>query len=279
MPLKTYFLTSEIIPFAETGPLAHFSKYVPIRLQVHQHDIRLTAPKYGFISERKYILREVIRLRKIECQMRDEVLVASAKSAFIPRTRVQVYFMEHDEWFQPLTPLLYKSRNGRPLADNTDRFAFFSKTSLNMLTHLFWRPDVVVCNSWQSAYVPILYNQLYAEQDFYRDIKTVQVIHSLDSYSQISREIYDKLGVTLPDEIEGEIVNSLAVASLFADLVIVADDGSSRLSKELSRNSHFQSIQDRISEKLVSVVCEDSSEENYTAAADEIHGLLQDRFL
>lgn len=279
MSLKTYFLTSEIIPFAETGPLAHFSKFVPIRLQEHDHDIRLTAPKYGFISERKYILREVIRLRKIECQMRDEVLVASAKSAFIPQTRVQVYFMEHDKWFQPLSPLLYKSRNGRPLADNDDRFAFFSKTSLSMLTHLFWRPNVVICNNWQSAYVPILYRQLYSEQEFYQDIKTVQIIHSLDNYGQVSRETYDKLGVSLPEEIADKEVNVLAVSSLFADLVIVADDASGSLSKELSGNSHFQSIQDKIEEKRVSVVCEDASQDSYNVVADEIHGILRDRFV
>ncbi|MFQ6676395.1 MAG: glycogen/starch synthase [Fidelibacterota bacterium] len=279
MPLKTYFLTSEIVPFSETGPLAHFSKFVPIRLQEHEHDIRLTAPKYGFISERKYILREVIRLRKIECQMKDEVLVASAKSAFIPKTRVQVYFMEHDRWFQPLSPLLYKSRNGRPLADNGDRFAFFSKTSLNMLTHLFWRPNVVLCNNWQSSFVPILYRQLYAQHDFYREIHTVQIIHSLDTYGQVSRKIYDRLGVTLPDEITDDRVNSLAVAALFADLVIVIDDPSSKLSKELSRRSHFQSIRDKIAGKLVSVVRKDTSQENYNDVADEIHAILQDRFV
>ncbi|MFQ6616717.1 MAG: glycogen/starch synthase [Fidelibacterota bacterium] len=279
MSLKTYFLTSEIIPFAETTSLAHFSKFVPIRLQEHEHDIRLTAPKYGFISERKYILREVIRLRKIECQMRDEVLVASAKSAFIPQTRVQVYFMEHDRWFQPLNPLLYKSRNGRPLADNGDRFAFFSKTSLSMLTHLFWRPNVVICNNWQSAFVPILYTQLYAEQEFYQDIKTVQIIHSLDAYGQVSREIYDKLGVSLPEDTPENEVNVLAVASLFADLVIVVDDASGTLGKELSRDSHFQSIQDKVAGKQVSIVCEDTSQDNYNVVADEIHRILQHRFV
>ncbi|MFQ6673330.1 MAG: glycogen/starch synthase [Fidelibacterota bacterium] len=278
MPLKTYFLTSEIMPFSETCSLAHFSKFVPIRLQEHEHDIRLTAPKYGFISERKYILREVIRLRQIECEMGEEVVLASAKSAFIPQTRVQVYFMEHPDWFQPLTPLLYKSRNGRPLADNDRRYGFFGKTALNMLTHLFWRPDVIVCNGWQSAFVPILYRQLYARNDFYKDIKTVQVIHSLDNYSQVGRATYDLLGVTLPDDVEGDTVNSLLVASLLADLVIVLDYPETKVSRELSRAPQFQSSYKAIEKKLKTIAIKDTSQDSYNVVADEIHTLLQERF-
>ncbi|MEE9166079.1 MAG: glycogen/starch synthase [Candidatus Neomarinimicrobiota bacterium] len=278
MPLKLYFLTSEIIPFAETGPLAHFSKYVPIRLQGHEHDIRLTAPKYGFISERKYILREVIRLREIECEMGDEIIMASAKSAFIPQTRVQVYFMEHPSWFQPLNPLLYKSRNGRPLPDNDDRFGFFGKTALNMLTHLFWSPNVILCNDWQSSFIPILYKQLYKDQDFYRNIKTVQIIHSLNDYSAVSRATYDKLGVSLPSELEGEEVNSLAIASDSADMVIAVDGPERKISKELSKHADFKAAYESIEKKLETVTHDDTSEESYRSAADHINDLLQDRF-
>jgi len=279
MSLKVYFLTSEIIPFAETGPLAHFSKFVPIRLQEHNYDIRLTAPKYGFISERKYILREVIRLREIECEMGNEVIIASAKSAFIPQTRVQVYFMEHPVWFQPLSPLLYKSRNGRPLSDNDERFGFFSKTAINMLTHLFWSPDVIVCNSWQSAFIPILYQQLYEKLDFYRNIKTVQIIHDLNGYFQVSPSTYEKLGVELPDDIRGEKVNSLLVACRFADLIIVLDDPKTKLFKELSRHSEFKSSYNSIEKKITRVVIKDPAQDNYKVAADEIHNILQDHFI
>lgn len=278
MSLKIYFLTSEIIPFAETDLLAHFSKYVPIRLQEHEHDIRLTAPKYGFISERKYILREVIRLREIECEMGGDVLTASAKSAFVPQTRVQVYFMEHPVWFQSLAPLLYKSRNGRPLPDNDERFGFFSKTALNMLTHLFWSPDVIICNSWQSAFIPILYKQLYAKKDFYKNIKTVQVIHNLDNYSQVSPETYDKLGTTLSYETQREKVNSLVVACEFADLVIALDSPQAKISKELHRVSDFKTSYANIKKKLQTVVLKDKSQDSYNVTADEIHNILQDHF-
>ena len=93
MSKKIYFSTTEIIPFANVSNLAEFSTSVPLFLQELGHDIRTILPKYGFISERKYILREVIRLREIPFEFCGEQEVASAKSAFIPKTRVQVYFL------------------------------------------------------------------------------------------------------------------------------------------------------------------------------------------
>lgn len=279
MPRKIYFLVSEIIPFSETGELAHFARHVPIRLKEHDHDIRLTSPKYGFISERKYTLREVIRLREIECEINGNVVIASAKSAFIPKTRVQVYFMEHSDWFQPLNPLLYKSRNGRPLSDNDERFAFFSKTALCMLTHLFWSPDVILCNSWQSALVPIVYKQLFADQDFYKDIKTVQLVHSLDDFAQVSTGIYDKLGVRVGDSGgDGESRNSLAVACQSADLVIAIDRPGSGISRELSTHPDFESSYEDIEVKLKTVSMKDTSEENCRVAADEIDAHIEELF-
>ena len=125
---KILFLTSEISPFCETYKLSDFSKKISMLLNDKEnYDIRISQPKYGFISERKYILREVIRLREINTKIGEGFEVASAKSAFIPKTRVQVYFMEHENFFQPLSPLLYKAKNGRPLPDNGERFGFFSK--------------------------------------------------------------------------------------------------------------------------------------------------------
>ena len=141
-------------PFASVSNLANLSVEIPLGLQEKGNDVRCLMPKYGFISERKYILREVIRLREIPFSFCGTEEIASAKSAFIPKTRVQVYFLESEEWFQPLNNLLYKSKNGRVLMDNSKRYAYYSKAVLSTLPHLFWVPDILVCNGWQSALIP-----------------------------------------------------------------------------------------------------------------------------
>ena len=170
MSKKIYFSTTEIIPFANVSSIAGFSTHIPTKLQELGHDIRTILPKYGFISERKYILREVIRLRQIPFEFCGTEAIASAKSAFIPKTRVQVYFLEDEYWFKPLTNLLYKSKNGRILTDNSKRYAYFSKAVISTLPHLFWVPDIFVCNGWQSALIPNIYKEHYEGiNEFYKE--------------------------------------------------------------------------------------------------------------
>ena len=124
MSKKLFYLTTEITPFANVTHLGDFSINIPLQLQEKGHDIRTIIPKYGYVSERKYILREVIRLREIPFEFGKENVIASAKSAFIPKTRVQVYFLEDTKRFKPLTNLIYKAKNGRVISDIHERFAF-----------------------------------------------------------------------------------------------------------------------------------------------------------
>ena len=106
---KVFFLSSEIEPFSNTYSLSDFSNKFGILIKQDKDvDIRMCQPKYGYISERKYILREVIRLKDLEVEFNSETRIANLKSAFIPNSRVQVYFMEEKDFFQPVADLLYK---------------------------------------------------------------------------------------------------------------------------------------------------------------------------
>ena len=145
--LKIYYLSSEIDPFSNTYSLAKFSKELNSFLNEFKDiDIRLIQPKYGYISERKYILREVIRLRDMLIDFADGQDSVNLKSAFIPNTRVQIYFTESDKHFKPLLELLYKSKNGRFYKDNDFKFSFFCKVALETIKRLFWQPDIIICN-------------------------------------------------------------------------------------------------------------------------------------
>ena len=135
MPLlKLYYLSAEVVPFSQTYELATFSRKIVSKLHDKEDvDIRVSQPKYGFVSERKYILREVIRLKDIPVDFSDKRLLVNMKSSFIPETRVQVYFIEHDPFYKSIPELIYKARNGRVYNDNDQRFTFFSKAALETL--------------------------------------------------------------------------------------------------------------------------------------------------
>ena len=241
MSKKIYFSTTEIIPFANVSTLAGFSTHVPFKLQDSGHDIRTVLPKYGFVSERKYILREVIRLREIPFEFSGEEVIASAKSGFIPKTRVQVYFLEDEYWFKPLTNLLYKSKNGRVLIDNPKRYAYFSKAVIATLPHLFWVPDIFVCNGWQSALIPSIYKQDYeGVSEFYNNIKTVLVIHNLDEYSVVEKSDLLDIGIEIHPNIKGNKLNIYDVASYSADAILVIDRPGNKISTKLLNKSAFK---------------------------------------
>ena len=111
---KVFFLSSEIEPFSNSYSLSSFCSRFGSEIKKNKEvDIRMCQPKYGYISERKYILREVIRLKDLDIDFKPENRISNLKSAFIPNTRVQLYFMEHKEYFTNIPELLYKSRNGR----------------------------------------------------------------------------------------------------------------------------------------------------------------------
>ena len=247
MSKKIYFSTTEIVPFAAVSSLAEFSTNVPLHLQELGHDIRTILPKYGFISERKYILREVIRLREIPFEFCGEEEVASAKSAFIPKTRVQVYFLENENWFKPLTNLLYKSKNGRVLIDNPERYAYYSKAVISTLPHLFWVPDIFVCNGWQSALITTIYkNEYEGINEFYNDIKTVLVIHDLDEYSLTNKSDFLNFGIEIPTGLKGNKINLYDVASYSADAVLIIDKPGAKISSKLLKKTAFKDNKNKL---------------------------------
>ncbi len=272
MAKKLFYLTTEISPFANTSNLGDFSAKVPLYLQEKGHDIRTIIPKYGFVSERKYILREVIRLREIPFDYNNQSQVVSAKSAFIPKTRVQVYFLEHNEWFKPLSNLLYKSKNGRPYSDNDERFAFFSKAIITTLPHLFWKPDIILCNDWPSAMVPLFYKQQFADDEFYQDIKTVLLVHSLGEYDLFGRATYDHAGLKLPSSLKGDQVNVYEAAAQSADIIIAIDSKENPVSTELMKLPGLSNVESKV--KVVNQ--EEDTPESYVHVADSIDQILQE---
>ena len=233
-PLKLYYLSAEVAPFSETYELATFSRKITSKLHDKEDvDIRVSQPKYGYVSERKYILREVIRLKDIPVMFNEEKHIINIKSCFIPETRVQVYFMENNPLYKSLPDLIYKARNGRIFSDIDERFAFFALSAIDTLTSLFWAPDVFICNDWQTSFLPILLREQYKQEEFYSNMKSVYIIHSINDYRKYSKKTYDMLGLT-PGE-SGELIDNHICAIENADLTIAMNYESSKLMDKMMK--------------------------------------------
>ncbi len=239
MPKKIFYLSSEVEPFSSTYSLSGFSKKLCSRLHdINDFDIRLNQPKYGYISERKYILREVIRLKDMLINFKDGEDSVNLKSAFIPNTRVQIYFTESEKYFKPTSELLYKSKNGREYKDNHLKFAFFSKVALETIKRLFWQPDLIVCNDWQMSYLPILLKKVYADDEYYKGIKTVLVLHSINDYRFTSKESYEYVGLTP----SGTKIDNLEEAIKCSDYLIIVNDDKKTMQKKFNKTKNLLSV-------------------------------------
>ena len=242
-PLKIYYLSSEVSPYANTSNLSKFSKeYTTFLNDQKEIEIRLMQPKYGFISERKYILREVIRLKEMRINYLNKEYLINIKSAFIPNTRVQIYFLEYNNYYMELPELLYKSRNGRFYKDNDEKFSFFVEVALQTLKKLYWVPDFIVCNNWQTSITPLLLKEKIKNDPLLKDVKVVFFIHEIDSNYNFSNNLLKKLNIQINNKDASQ--NMLSLASKHADLTYVVNNGKNEKEiKTLLKQNEYKNIE------------------------------------
>ena len=190
---KIWYLSSEVSPFAKTGGLGDVTGALPKSLKARNQEIRVIMPKYKMINERKYILREVIRLKDIPVTVNGETKTVNVKSAFLPDSKVQIYFVDIPDLFGR-NGLYTDNNTEQDFPDNAQRFAFFCRGALETLKILSWKPDIIHCNDWQTAFVPVYLNTIYKNDDFFKGIKTVFTIHNFSFQG-----VFDKNSASLLD--------------------------------------------------------------------------------
>ena len=271
---RIYYLTSEIIPFAEISELASFSKGVPGEFIERKYDFRLMMPKYGFISDRRYILREVIRLRDMKLNYMGVEFPASVKSAFIPNTKVQVYFLEHDDFYKPSNEKLYEQVGEEGHNLNSVRFGYFSLAALNTLSYLRWKPDVLICNDWQMSLLPIFLNSGLVDKQFLEGVKIIQILHTKSDKGIYTKEEFDKIGLIGLDvavDKDGKI-DCAAESMKLADYTLFLNYDGTNLLEEYKKDIVFSGI---IKEKYDMISTFDVVDENWDESADEIVKIIE----
>ena len=198
-PRNILFVSSEVYPYAKTGGLGDVSSALPQMLREFQHDVRVIMPKYGFIGEKKQKIHIINRLQGIDIPIGGkEVLVNSKSSAILtPRTRVQIYLAESEEYFQR-TGLYIDPATGKDYPDNDERFIVFARSVFETCKRLLWKPDIIHCNDWQTGLIPAYLHSVYKDDPFFAGTKTVFTIHNLAFQGNFPATSFAKSG--LPQE-------------------------------------------------------------------------------
>jgi starch synthase len=220
---KIFYVSSEVLPFVKTGGLAEVSGALPKALKELGHDIRVMMPNYRVVNERKYTLRDVIRLKDMDVEMRGKMVKANGKSAFLPDSKVQIYLLNFKQYFD--RDGLYQDSAGRDYPDNAERFSFFCRGCLETLKLLQWQPDIIHCHDWQTALIPVYLKTILKDDPFFKGTAVLLTVHNLACQGVFDPSIVEVAGLP-PDmfhpgsilELQGK-VNFLKAGLMTADLI------------------------------------------------------------
>lgn len=168
---KILYVCQEIMPYLPESELSGLSRRLAQAMQERGNEIRTFMPRYGCINERRNQLHEVIRLSGMNLIINDNDHQLIIKVASIPSARIQIYFIDNDDYFARKAVLL--DDDGKAFADNDERAIFFARGVLETVRKLNWAPTVVHCMGWMSAVVPIYLKKVFNDDPLFRDVKIV----------------------------------------------------------------------------------------------------------
>lgn len=155
---KILFVTHEMSPFLEISKISEITRQLPQAMQEKGFEIRILMPRFGNINERRNRLHEVIRLSGMNIVVDNNDNPLIIKVASLPAARMQVYFLDNDEYFH--RKKVFRDENGKFFEDNNERSLFFCKGALETVKKLGWSPDVVHCHGWFTAMIPLYLKSL-----------------------------------------------------------------------------------------------------------------------
>lgn len=188
---KILFITQEITPFVPETEISKVGRELPQAIQEKGREIRTFMPKWGTINERRNQLHEVIRLSGMNLIINETDHQLIIKVASIQPARMQVYFIDNEEFFKKRE--LTKDTTGKEYTDNDARAIFYARGVLETIKKLRWCPDIVHCQGWMSALAPIYIKEVFNEEPSFRDSKIVISIFEEDFKNNFDIDFKKKL--------------------------------------------------------------------------------------
>lgn len=242
---RVLFITQEMLPYIEDSEIAKVARNLPQGIQQKGKEIRTFMPRFGSINERRNQLHEVIRLSGMNLIINDDDHPLIIKVASIQAARMQVYFIDNDEFFSRKAGL--KDKAGEFFADNDERAIFYCRGVLETVKKLGWTPDIIHCHGWMTSLVPMYIKKAFCDDPNYQNTKVVTSIYSKKSGfdGKLDSNFGHKAvldGIEIPDvsdlqNADFNAINKFAVK--WSDGVIL---GSSLVSDEIKKYIDAQDV-------------------------------------
>ncbi|MDH5381665.1 MAG: glycogen/starch synthase [Cyclobacteriaceae bacterium] len=245
--LRILYVASEISPFLKTSDVADFVRKIPQSMQERGMEIRILVPRFGLINERKNRLHEVVRLSGINIPIGDDEKPLVIKVASIPNAKMQVYFIDNEDYFHRKS--VFHDKENNFYDDNDERAIFFCKGVIETVRKLGWAPDVVHCNDWMTSLIPLYLKTTYKNDPLFKDTKSVFSIYNNAFEHKFSGNLAEKVKMMdIDDQMlrgleTGDYFGFIKLATQFADAVTKADDGEIKGLEELLNNKKVDIIE------------------------------------
>lgn len=203
---KVLFVQQEITPYLKESHMGHVGRYLPQGIQERKKEIRTFMPRYGCINERRNQLHEVIRLSGMNLVINNTDHPLIIKVASIQSARMQIYFIDNEDFFQ--RKFMLTNKNGEYFEDNDERAIFFTRGVVETVKKLGWKPDVVHCNGWFTSLMPFYLKEVLKDNPMFSDTKVI--------YSVYNDGFPGKLSADMPVKMKTKGVNN-EVLKKYAD--------------------------------------------------------------
>ncbi|MEH0155158.1 glycogen/starch synthase [Limibacter armeniacum] len=222
--LKILYVSSEINPFLQTSEVADYVRKLPQSMQEKGMEIRIMVPRFGLINERKNRLHEVVRLSGINIAVGEEEKPLTIKVASIPAAKLQVYFIDNEDYFQRKSVFTDNKNDDKFFEDNDERAIFFCKGVIETVKKLGWAPDIVHCNDWITSLIPLYLKTTYKNDPVFKNSKSIYTIYNTSFQHKFDETLPDKVKMvdiedTMLSNLSSDYEGFIKIGSEYADLV------------------------------------------------------------
>jgi starch synthase len=226
--LRILYVASEMNPFLQQTQVADFVRKLPQAMQEKGMEIRILVPRFGIINERRNRLHEVVRLSGINIAVGDEEKPLIIKVASVPNAKLQVYFIDNEDYFQRKS--VFVDKDNKFYADNDERAIFFCKGVMETVKKLGWAPDIVHCNDWMTSLIPLYMKTRYKKDPIFKNAKSVVSIYNTPFNFKFESDLLSKVKML---DIDDSMLSALKTCDYegfvrtgveYADAVIKAED-------------------------------------------------------
>jgi starch synthase len=232
---RILFVSSEVVPYLPETELSSTAFNVAKNAHSKGVQTRIFTPRFGVINERRHQLHEVIRLSGMNLVVNDMDMPLIIKVASIPKERMQVYFIDNEEYFK--RKAVFTDEDGNLFSDNDERAIFFAKGVIETVKKLNWAPDIIHVHGWMASLLPLYLKEFYKEEPLFTESKIITSLYDNSFEGNLNETLADKIKF---DHISEEKITTIQTPNFTNILKSAIENsdaiihGSETISEELS---------------------------------------------